>query len=65
MQAEDKSYGRLIPVKEWSEFYPWPSEGGLRHLIFHAQKNGFKECIVRVGRRVLIDEDKFHQWARK
>lgn len=55
---------RLIPVKKWPELYPWPPIGGLRHLIFHADSNGFSEVIVRVGRRVLIDEVAFFAWAK-
>ena len=25
----------LIPVTHWNDFHPWPSTGGLRHLVFH------------------------------
>jgi len=63
-QKVEINKGRLIPVTQWSEIHPWPPIGGLRHLIFHAEKNGFSKCIVRVGRRILIDEDKFFDWAR-
>ena len=56
---------RLIPVPEWNEHHSWPPVGGLRHIIFHAETNGFKEAIVRVGRRVLIDESKFFECAKK
>lgn len=61
---EQKRPGRLIPVTKWNEVHSWPPIGGLRHLIFHEKENGFCECVVRVGRRVLIDEDKFFEWAR-
>jgi hypothetical protein len=56
---------RLIPVTEWSVTYPWPPEGGLRHLIFHAKTNGFSSVIRRIGRRVLIDEAAFFQWVEE
>lgn len=55
---------RLIPVTEWHKYYAWPPIGGLRHIIFHAETNGFKEAIVRVGRRVLVDENKFFECAK-
>ena len=55
---------RLIPVKDWSKFHPWPSEGGLRHLIFHEEKNGFHQVTRRCGRRVLIDEAAFFEWTK-
>lgn len=56
---------RLIPVTKWNDHHQWPPIGGLRHLIFYEQTNGFSECVVRVGRRVLIDEDKFFRWVEK
>ncbi len=62
-QAEQKSERRLIPVTKWKDYHPWPPIGGLRHLIFYENTNGFKSCVVRCGRRVLIDENKFFEWA--
>lgn len=56
---------RLIPVPDWNLYHPWPPQGGLRHLIFHAKSNGFKHVIRRVGRRVLIDERAFFEWVEK
>lgn len=52
---------RLIPVNKWNNYHPWPSPGGLRHLIFNAEHNGFKRAFKRVGRRVLIDEPVFFE----
>lgn len=54
---------KLIPVTQWNNHHAWPPIGGLRHLIFYANKNGFNKVIKRIGRRVLIDEDKFFKWA--
>lgn len=57
-----QSERRLIPVTKWNEFHAWPPQGGLRHLIFHAPKNGFDKVVRRAGRRVLIDEVAFFEW---
>jgi len=40
------------------------SENQLRWLIFNARANGLHAhgAIVRIGRRVYIDEDKFDAW---
>ncbi|MCX7104815.1 MAG: hypothetical protein NTU70_06005 [Methylococcales bacterium] len=40
--------------------------GGLRSLIFNETTNGLKEsgAIVRIGRKVLIDENKFFAWVQ-
>lgn len=54
---------RIIPVTRWNDFHPWPTVGGLRHLIFYADSNGFDRVIVRIKRRVLIDEAAFFAWA--
>lgn len=54
---------RLIPATKWQQFHPWPSNGGLRHLIFNARSNGFDAVIRRVGRRVMIDEREFFAWV--
>ena len=54
---------RLIPATRWPDHHPWPPIGGLRHLIFNAEKNGFGAVIRRCGRRVLVDEAAFFEWA--
>ena len=65
MQTEQNNKRRLIPVTKWHEHHMWPPIGGLRHLIFYEQTNGFHHCVVRLGRRVLIDEKKFFEWVDK
>ena len=56
----------LLTVKQFSGRHRAFPEGGLRHRIFHADTNGLAEsgAIVRNGRRVLIDEEKFFYWLR-
>lgn len=56
---------RLIPVTDWPKFHTWPPVGGLRHIIFNAESNGFSPAIKRVGRRVLIDEARFFEIVEK
>jgi hypothetical protein len=56
---------RLIPVPKWNECHGWPPQGGLRHLIFHAESNGFKSAFKRVGRRVLVDEAEFFRCVER
>ena len=50
---------RLIPLTEWNQHHPWPPQGGLRHLVFHAKAKGFESAFVRCGRRVLVNEGEF------
>ena len=59
--AEIKS---LIPIPRWNEKHQYPSERQLRWLVF-SNPNEFCRCVVRVGRRVLIDEIEFFRWIEK
>ena len=59
----------LLTVRQFSEKHPAFSESSLRWLIFQANSsirsnnndnfNGIRKAIVRIGRRVLIDEGIF------
>jgi hypothetical protein len=51
-------------VNQFSVKHPAFSKGGLRSLIFNENSNGLAKsgAIVRIGRKVLIDEAKFFGW---
>lgn len=53
---------RVYTVKQFSARNPAFSEGSLRWLLFNARENKLDAAVVRVGRRVLIDEDRFFAW---
>lgn len=55
------SVPRLIPLTDWNHHHPWPPIGGLRHLMFNREHNGFSRAFVKCGRRVLIDEARFFE----
>ena len=42
------------------------TNGGIRSLIFNEHSNGLAQsgAIVRIGRKVLIDETKFFAWVQ-
>ena len=54
----------LQTVPQFAENNPAFPVGGLRWQIFNEGKNGLKDAgaIVRVGRKVLIDVDKYFAW---
>ena len=54
-----KQQPKLIPLTKWNDDHAWPPLGGLRHLVFHEDTNGFKSAFLRVGKRVLINETEF------
>ncbi|HAT9546858.1 TPA: hypothetical protein JBD53_15005 [Legionella pneumophila subsp. pneumophila] len=57
----------LSTVKQFCQKYPAFTEGGIRDRIFYADSNGLKKfgAILRNGRRVLIDEERFFQWLKE
>jgi hypothetical protein len=63
----------LLSVKQLSELLPAFTENSLRFHIFNAEprinsqgdivpENGLASAIIRVGRKVLVDRDKFIEW---
>ena len=55
----------IIPVTEWPKRYGFPTLRALRHIIFHADENGFSRVIRRIGRRVYLVENEFFQWLEE
>lgn len=52
----------LKTPKQIVECCPGMTMGGLRMLLFHSRTNGLEPCVVRLGRKLLIDEAAFVQW---
>jgi len=54
----------LLSVNQFTALYPVFTASSLRWLIFNERKNGLKKSgvVVRLGRKVMIDADKFFGW---
>ena len=48
----------LLSVRDFSKKHPFMSESALRFLLYK-NEDGLEDCLVRVGRRVYINEKKF------
>ena len=65
----------LSTVRQFSEKHPAFSQGSLRNLIHLSTErysskgkipaNGFDTALLRIGRKLLIDEDRFFEWLEK
>ncbi|MBF0455563.1 MAG: hypothetical protein HQL72_12205 [Magnetococcales bacterium] len=53
----------VYTAKQFCVRHPAFTIGSLRWLIFHEKSNGLEEAkaIIRVGRKVLIHEERFFQ----
>lgn len=54
----------LLTVKQFAAKHAAFSEASLRYHIFHEETNGFSAVLMRVGRKVLIDESAFFEWVK-
>jgi hypothetical protein len=54
----------LLTVAQFSEKHTAFPIGGMRYRIFNEHENGLaeSEAIIRIGRKVLIDEARFFDW---
>lgn len=52
-----------MTVKQLAEKYPFMTEGAIRWQVFNQERTGFKKCLVKMGRRVLISEEGFLAWV--
>jgi len=53
---------RLSTVRQFAEKNPAFTQGSLRNLIFNAKTNGIDSALVRIGRKILIDDAAFFSW---
>jgi hypothetical protein len=52
----------FVTIRQLTTRYPAFTEGGIRALIFRANRNGFNSCIRRIGRKILISKSAFSRW---
>lgn len=53
---------KFLTPKQMANEYGCYSTQGYRYLIRNADKNGFKCCMRRVGRKILINTEEFEKW---
>jgi hypothetical protein len=56
----------FLTVQQFTAKHTAFNTGGLRSLIFNEHQNGLADsgAIVRIGRKVLVDENKFFVWVQ-
>ncbi len=63
--SDNTSLDRLLPVKHLVQRHPnIGTEAAVRFQVFQAETNGLAEhgAVLRVGRKVLIDADRYLDW---
>ncbi len=54
-----------VTIRQLTTNHPAFTEGGIRALIFRADRNGFNRCIRRIGRKILISKSAFSRWIEE
>ena len=72
MQSSQIQPRTLLSVRQFADKHPAFPQGSLRNLIFLAETrktsrgtingNGLDVALMRIGRKLLIDEAKFFEW---
>ena len=55
-----------LTVNQFTAKHAAFNTGGVRSIIFNANTNGLAKsgAIIRIGRKILIDENKFFAWVQ-
>lgn len=62
MNKDAKLSRRLVTVKDILAANPCLTHGWLREQLFFRTQNGLDRCVVKLGRKLLIDLDAFEAW---
>ena len=54
---------QLRTVDQFCQEHRAFTPGAIRWLLFHRHTNGLESAVVRVGRRVFIDVERFFAWV--
>lgn len=50
---------RIWTFKQFAAYFAWPTYYGMRNFHAKRKEKGFEDAFLKVGKRVLIDVDKF------
>lgn len=52
-----------LTVKQLVKKHPYLTEPGLRWMLFNRAQNGLNTAVIRIGKKILIDEELFEKWV--
>lgn len=51
-----------LTVKQFCEKRPYLAEAGMRWMLFDRAQNGLNAAVVKLGKKILIDEEAYDRW---
>jgi len=61
----NKEVYSIVHASEWHKYHRWPDSAGLMKLIRERESNGLKESVFKIGKRWMVDEEKFLAWSKE
>lgn len=52
-----------LTVRQAAAKYPYLTESSLRWYLFNRTNNGLASAVTKLGKKILIDSDKFEEWV--
>ena len=59
-----QNQSQFLSVAQLAQKYPAFTTASLRWMLFHRATNGLDAAVVQLGRKILLDEQKFVEWLR-
>lgn len=50
---------QFLTLEQFAQKNPWPQESTLRNLYYKRKSNGLEKAFIKVGRRIIVDEEMF------
>ena len=61
----NKEVYSIVHASEWHKYHRWPDNAGLMKLIRERESNGLGDCCFKIGKRWMVDEEKFLAWSQE
>jgi len=52
-----------MTVKQLAAGHPYLTESAIRWMLFNRKTNGLSAAVTKLGKKILIDEEKFKEWV--
>ncbi|UFS71386.1 hypothetical protein LPW11_04125 [Geomonas sp. RF6] len=52
-----------LTIKQLAHTRPYLTEASIRWFLFNRARNGLSCAVIKLGRRLLVDEEKFDEWV--
>jgi len=51
-----------LTVRQLVEKRPYLTEPAVRWMLFNRAQNGLNVAVIKIGKKVLIDDEKYEEW---